>query len=97
MMRLRISNGIISTTQLRAIGEISGEYGKGFADSPRVNKYNCVGSPSTTYLQSGQDSKVTNIAGLAELESFGSPALIVVGGGEACRSGGLGRTYVRRA
>ncbi len=32
MMRLRIPNGMISATQLRAIGEISGEYGKGFAD-----------------------------------------------------------------
>jgi ferredoxin-nitrite reductase len=32
MMRLRIPNGILSATQLRAIGEISGEYGKGFAD-----------------------------------------------------------------
>jgi ferredoxin-nitrite reductase len=32
MMRLRIPNGIMSAMQLRAISEISGEYGKGFAD-----------------------------------------------------------------
>jgi ferredoxin-nitrite reductase len=32
MMRLRIPNGILSATQLRTIGEISGQYGKGFAD-----------------------------------------------------------------
>ncbi|HSK30915.1 MAG TPA: hypothetical protein VLA17_13215 [Candidatus Limnocylindria bacterium] len=32
MMRLRIPNGILSATQLRTIREISGEYGKGFAD-----------------------------------------------------------------
>ncbi len=32
MMRLRIPNGILSATQLRAIGQISGQYGKGFAD-----------------------------------------------------------------
>ena len=32
MMRLRIPNGIMSAMQLRTIGEISGEYGKGFAD-----------------------------------------------------------------
>jgi ferredoxin-nitrite reductase len=32
MMRLRIPNGFLSATQLRTIGEISGEFGKGFAD-----------------------------------------------------------------
>jgi ferredoxin-nitrite reductase len=32
MMRLRIPNGIMSAPQLRTIGEISTEYGKGFAD-----------------------------------------------------------------
>ena len=32
MMRLRIPNGIMSAMQLRTIGELSGEYGKGFAD-----------------------------------------------------------------
>jgi ferredoxin-nitrite reductase len=32
MMRLRIPNGIMNAMQLRTIGEISGEYGKGFAD-----------------------------------------------------------------
>ena len=32
MMRLRVPNGILSAMQLRTIGEISGEYGKGFAD-----------------------------------------------------------------
>ena len=32
MMRLRIPNGIMSAVQLRAIGELSAEYGKGFAD-----------------------------------------------------------------
>lgn len=31
MMRLRIPNGILSAVQLRAIGELSGAYGKGFA------------------------------------------------------------------
>jgi ferredoxin-nitrite reductase len=32
MMRVRIPNGITTATQLRAIAEISGEFGKGFAD-----------------------------------------------------------------
>jgi ferredoxin-nitrite reductase len=32
MMRVRIPNGITTSTQLRAIGEISREFGKGFAD-----------------------------------------------------------------
>jgi ferredoxin-nitrite reductase len=32
MMRIRIPNGIASAMQLRAIGEISREFGKGFAD-----------------------------------------------------------------
>jgi len=32
MMRLRIPNGFISAMQLRTIGEISSELGKGFAD-----------------------------------------------------------------
>ena len=32
MMRLRIPNGILSGAQLRAVGEISAEYGKRFAD-----------------------------------------------------------------
>ena len=32
MMRLRIPNGIMSAVQLRTIGELSSEYGKGFAD-----------------------------------------------------------------
>src|SRR5262245_20871880 len=32
MMRVRMPNGITTATQLRAIAEISGEYGKGFAD-----------------------------------------------------------------
>lgn len=32
MMRLRIPNGIMSAMQLRTIGELSGEFGKGFAD-----------------------------------------------------------------
>jgi ferredoxin-nitrite reductase len=32
MMRLRIPNGIMSAMQLRSIGELSSEYGKGFAD-----------------------------------------------------------------
>ena len=32
MMRLRIPNGIMSATQLRAIGDLSGEFGRGFAD-----------------------------------------------------------------
>jgi ferredoxin-nitrite reductase len=32
MMRLRIPNGIASAAQLRTIAEISGEFGKGFAD-----------------------------------------------------------------
>jgi len=32
MMRLRIPNGFMSAMQLRTIGEISGEFGKGFAD-----------------------------------------------------------------
>jgi len=32
MMRVRIPNGITSATQMRALGEISGEFGKGFAD-----------------------------------------------------------------
>jgi ferredoxin-nitrite reductase len=32
MMRLRIPNGFLSATQLRTISEISGEFGKGFAD-----------------------------------------------------------------
>jgi ferredoxin-nitrite reductase len=32
MMRLRIPNGIATATQLRAIGEISAQFGKGFAD-----------------------------------------------------------------
>ena len=32
MMRLRIPNGIMSAMQLRTIGELSGKYGKGFAD-----------------------------------------------------------------
>lgn len=32
MMRIRIPNGIATATQLRTIGEISGEFGKGFAD-----------------------------------------------------------------
>src|SRR3989337_1471640 len=32
MMRVRIPNGITTSTQLRAIAEISGEFGKGFAD-----------------------------------------------------------------
>jgi sulfite reductase beta subunit-like hemoprotein len=31
-MRLRIPNGFISAMQLRTIGEISSELGKGFAD-----------------------------------------------------------------
>jgi len=32
MMRIRIPNGIATATQLRAIGEITAEFGKGFAD-----------------------------------------------------------------
>jgi ferredoxin-nitrite reductase len=32
MMRLRFANGFMSAMQLRAIGAISGEFGKGFAD-----------------------------------------------------------------
>ena len=32
MMRVRIPNGIMTATQLRTLGEISGELGKGFAD-----------------------------------------------------------------
>ena len=32
MMRVRMPNGITTATQLRAIAEISGEFGKGFAD-----------------------------------------------------------------
>ena len=32
MMRLRVPNGFMSAAQLRAIGEISREFGKGFAD-----------------------------------------------------------------
>jgi len=32
MMRVRIPNGITSATQMRALGEISEEFGKGFAD-----------------------------------------------------------------
>ncbi len=32
MMRLRLPNGFMSAMQLRTIGEISGEFGKGFAD-----------------------------------------------------------------
>jgi ferredoxin-nitrite reductase len=32
MMRMRIPNGIASATQMRALGEISEEFGKGFAD-----------------------------------------------------------------
>ncbi len=32
MMRVRIPNGITTATQLRAIAEISGGFGKGFAD-----------------------------------------------------------------
>ena len=32
MMRIRIPNGIASAVQLRAIGEISAQFGKGFAD-----------------------------------------------------------------
>jgi ferredoxin-nitrite reductase len=32
MMRVRIPNGITSATQVRALGEISEEFGKGFAD-----------------------------------------------------------------
>jgi ferredoxin-nitrite reductase len=32
MMRVRMPNGITSATQLRTIAEISGEFGKGFAD-----------------------------------------------------------------
>jgi ferredoxin-nitrite reductase len=32
MMRLRIPNGILSATQLRVLGEISGTYGRGVAD-----------------------------------------------------------------
>lgn len=31
MMRLRIPNGILSAVQLRAIGELSGAYGKGLS------------------------------------------------------------------
>ena len=32
MMRLRVPNGFMTAIQLRTIGEISGEFGKGFAD-----------------------------------------------------------------
>jgi ferredoxin-nitrite reductase len=32
MMRLRVANGFMTATQLRTVGEISGEFGKGFAD-----------------------------------------------------------------
>ncbi len=32
MMRIRIANGIVSATQLRTLGEISEEFGRGFAD-----------------------------------------------------------------
>jgi dissimilatory sulfite reductase (desulfoviridin) alpha/beta subunit len=32
MMRLRIPNGIVTATQLRTLGEISEQFGKGFAD-----------------------------------------------------------------
>src|SRR3970040_1274460 len=32
MMRLRIPNGFMSAIQLRTLGEISREFGKGFAD-----------------------------------------------------------------
>jgi len=32
MMRVRIPNGIMTATQLRAIAEISREFGRGFAD-----------------------------------------------------------------
>src|SRR3990172_2196724 len=32
MMRVRIPNGIVSATQLRALGEISEDLGRGFAD-----------------------------------------------------------------
>lgn len=32
MMRVRIPNGITTATQVRALGEISEEFGKGFAD-----------------------------------------------------------------
>jgi len=32
MMRVRIANGITTATQLRTLAEISGEFGKGFAD-----------------------------------------------------------------
>src|SRR5436309_2374370 len=32
MMRVRIPNGITTATQLRTLAEISGEFGKGFAD-----------------------------------------------------------------
>ena len=32
MMRLRIPNGIMNSMQLRTIGALSGEYGRGFAD-----------------------------------------------------------------
>src|SRR5512132_1478459 len=32
MMRLRIPNGIATAMQLRCLGEISAEFGKGFAD-----------------------------------------------------------------
>lgn len=32
MMRLRIPNGILTATQMRVLGEISAQYGRGFAD-----------------------------------------------------------------
>ena len=32
MMRLRIPNGILSASQMKVLGEISAQYGKGFAD-----------------------------------------------------------------
>jgi ferredoxin-nitrite reductase len=32
MMRLRLANGIMTAPQLRTIGQISQEFGKGFAD-----------------------------------------------------------------
>src|SRR3989338_4904617 len=53
MMRVRIPNGISNAAQIRAIGEISRDFGKGFCDITTRQQMQLRCSGSRTYRQSG--------------------------------------------
>ena len=76
MMRIRIPNGIASAAQLRVIGDISGEFGRGFADITtrqqiqlrwfKINDvpeiWNRLSSVGLITLQTGMDN-IRNVIG----------------------------------